>query len=241
MAQTLSMEDVVASAMDVALQNVWTSMPGRVESYDPIGPKINVRIAIKSPTVGEDGAPNVQSIAVLTSVPVIFPGGSSFRFVAPLQAGDTVLLVVCSRSIDKWLLKGGIVDPGFTQKHHISDAVAIPILRDFAHPLKNSPSDHASIGHDEGATIEFRPDELRLGSDSASKAVAVQSALDDFISALDATSSILGAAGAAGIPGKLAIDTLKGCLAALPITGTPTSIPSPGAGWLAGTTKVKAE
>lgn len=189
MAQTLSMEDVVASAMDGALQNVWTSMPGRVESYDPSLQRVNVRITVKSPTVGEDGAPNVQSIAVLTAVPVVFPGGSSFRFIAPLQAGDTVLLVFCSRSIDKWLLKGGIVDPGFTQKHHVSDAVAIPILRDFAHPLKNSPTDHASIGHDEGATIEFRPGDIRIGGDTGAEKThrgeTYNSALNTFLTALD--------------------------------------------------------
>ncbi len=225
MPQTLVLEDVVASAMDAALQGVWTAIPGRVESYDPVLQRANVQPVIKAGSVGESGNRQVESIAVINAVPVLHSGGGSFREVYPITRGDTVLLVFCSRSIDAWLTQGGIADPRDDHRHDLSDAVAIVGLRDFTRPLKNVPTDRASIGHDSGATIEFHQSELRLGSDSASSAVVVQDALDDFQSALDAaTATLVG-------PAAAALAALSAQLTALNL----------GTGWKARTSKVKAE
>jgi len=165
MPQTLLLEDVVTSAMDVALQGVWTAMPARVESYDRVLQRANVQLVIKPAYVAEGGERQTESVAVINAVPVVHAGGGGFREVYPVSRGDTVLLVFMSRSIDQWLAKGGVVDPTFDHHHDISDAVAITGFRDFAHPLTNVPSDHASIGYDTGATIEFRQNEIRIGAD----------------------------------------------------------------------------
>lgn len=144
-------------------------MPGRVESYEALLQVANIRLTVRTPVVTESGDLRNDDVAVLNAVPVIFSGGSKYRFIAPLEPGDTVLVVFTSRSLDKWLTTGGIVDPGFVHHHHVSDAVAIPILRDWKHLLENTPSDHASIGHDAGATIEFRQNEIRAGSDTGTQ------------------------------------------------------------------------
>lgn len=211
MGQTFVLEDVVASAMDVALQGVWTSLPGIVDSYDAAFSRANIRVAIKSQSIAEDGDSQVEEVAVLTAVPVMQPGGSGFRSYCPLQQGDTVMLMMSSRSMDQFLAKGGIVDPTFTHHHHISDAVAFSGLRDFAHPLKSAPKDHASIGYDEGASIEFRPSEIRLGGESATeptfKANTYMTAFDILIAAISSAVGAVPGASTAITAAKSVFDT----------------------------------
>jgi hypothetical protein len=223
MPQTFVLEDVVVSALDTALQGVWTAMPGRIETYDATLQRANIQLTVKSGSIGEDGERDVQTIAVINAVPVLHAGGGNYRLTMPVQRGDTVLVVFASRSIDAWLRSGGVVDPQTDHHHDISDAIAITGLRDFAHPLSGVSTDHASIGYGGGATIEFHPSEVRLGDDSASSAVVVQAALADFMTAL--TLAIPGAGTAAA-----ALTSLQTQLNAL----------NASAGWKARTSKVKA-
>jgi len=198
MPQTLVLEDVVSSAMESALQGVWTAMPAQVESYDAALQRANVRVTVKVASVGEDGERDTASVAVINAVPVVHAGGGGFRCVFPVAHGDTVLLVFASRSIDTWLGQGGVVDPTFDHHHDISDAIAITGLRDFGHALTHAPSDHASIGHDQGATIELRQSEIAVGGDTGKeptlKGTTYRSAEDSYFSALNLLLADLAAA-----------------------------------------------
>jgi hypothetical protein len=169
MPQTIDLPDVVAAAIDTALQAVWTAMPAIVESYDPAAQTASVQIAVQNASIGEAGDRRSDAVAVLTSVPILHLGGSGFRAVFPPARGDTALVVFCSRSLESWLVRGGIADPFLTHHHDLSDGVAIVGLRTRQNPLASSPSDHASIGHDRGATIEFRQDEIRVGGDTGTQ------------------------------------------------------------------------
>lgn len=210
MGQTFVLEDVISSAVDTVLQGVWTALPGIVESFENPS-RANIRAAVKSAYINESGDPITEEVAVFTAVPVMQPGGSGFRSYCPLAKGDAVMLVMSSRSMDQWLAKGGVVEPGFTHHHHISDAVAFTGLRDFAHPLKNAPLDHASIGYDEGATIEFRPSEIRLGGDSAVeptfKANTFMTALNTMLAAIGSAVGSVPGASAAITAATTAFDT----------------------------------
>jgi hypothetical protein len=183
MPQTIEFPDVVACAIDIALQGLWTAMPGIVESYDATQQTANIQIAVQSVSVGESGDTLAETIAVLNAVPVVHVGGAGFRAVFPPTRGDTALVVFCSRSIERWIDRGGVVDPFLTHHHDLSDGVAIVGLRTRQNPLSSSPSDHASIGHDHGATIEFREDEIRIGGDAGTqptfKGPDLNSALQD--------------------------------------------------------------
>lgn len=144
-------------------------MPGQVESYDHDLQVADIQVTVKNGTTAENGDRRAETIAVLTSVPVLHAGGGGFRVVFPVKRGDTVLVVFASRSITRWLINGGVVDPKSDHHHDLSDAVAITGLRDLPHALTNSPATHASVGHDTGATIEFYPTEIRVGGDSGTQ------------------------------------------------------------------------
>ncbi len=157
-------------------------MPGQVLSYDAGKQRANIQVTVKSGRINENGDRVADEIAVHQSVPCIHLGGGGFRMVSPIAPGDTVLIVYCSRHIGPWLDSGGVTDPGSDQHHSISDAVAICGLRDFAHPLGNAPSDHASIGYDNGATIEMRQNEIRIGGDIGTDSTILVSS---FMTAMD--------------------------------------------------------
>jgi hypothetical protein len=203
MPQTIELADVVASAFDVALQGVWTALPGVVQSYNAGRQTANIQVGVKNVSVAEGGEDLVEAIAVLNAVPVLHVGGAGFRAVFPPAPGDTALVVFCSRSIARWLLQGGVVDPGTAHHHDLSDGVAIVGLRTRKTALTNAPADHASIGHDAGATIEFRQNEIRVGGDTGAQPSFHG---PDLINALQTVLGIIGSQ-VGGLPGGTAAGT----------------------------------
>ena len=135
MSQSPTFAEVLRTAMDSHTADLHVAMPGRVESYDSTNQSVSVQPLIRRGYTGEDGERAVESLPVITGVPVVFPGTGGVSITWPVAAGDTVLLVFSESSIDKWLSRGGEVDPLDDRKHTLSDAIAIPGLRDFANPV----------------------------------------------------------------------------------------------------------
>lgn len=119
-----SPQDIFTQAVDSILSNVHTCMPGIIVSYNESNSTAQVQPALnKNYYSGEIAMPIVEN------VPVVFPSSSSFSMSFPLSAGDTVLLVMCERSIDLWKSVGGQLTPDDRRKFALSDAVAIPGLQ----------------------------------------------------------------------------------------------------------------
>ncbi len=231
-AQTFDLADVILAGIDAALVGVHTSRPGKIVLYDAARQSASVQATVRSAYTTETGERVSEALALIPGVPVMHIGGGGFRTTYPVAAGDSCLLVFADCSLDRWLSQGGNdVDPEDDRHHCPSDAIAIVGLRDFRNALKHAPADHMSIGHDAGTTIELYRDEVRLGGEGARGDVVVQAALDDLGLALQAASDALAAAGAAAAPSKAAVDAIRTALQAL----------NGGRGWLARTSKVKAE
>ena len=118
---------------------------------------------------GEDGTNQTGPLPVIPSVPVCFPGSGAFRVTFPVAKGDTGLLVFCSRSIDRWLSEGGSVDPQDDRTHDLSDAVFVPGLTDFGHPIDPFKNDRLTIGKVGGTQIHLKPSGTQVGTDDASQ------------------------------------------------------------------------
>lgn len=170
MNRTPTLAEVIRRALDARLADVRVALPARVEKYDAAKQVVDVLPLLQERAVGEDGAELVESLPVVPNVPVVFPGAGGFRVTFPVQPGDTVLLVFSDRSLDVWQAKGGEVDPVDLRRHHLADAVAIPGLRDLAHPLASAPTDRLSLGKDGGRTVEITNSDVIL--DGGTKSVA---------------------------------------------------------------------
>lgn len=146
-----SLAEVLRRALDARLASVRVSLPARVERFDPVKRSVDVKPLLREPV--EDG--EAISLPVITNVPVAYPMGGGYELTFPLAKGDPVLLVFSDRSLDRWLAKGGEVDPVDLRGHALSDAVAIPGVESFANV---KPADDTNMVVGGTGRIEITPD-----------------------------------------------------------------------------------
>ena len=209
-ADTPSDTDLIQKAIRAQLARVHTALPGVVQSYDPDSQTATVQPAVQFKARDKDGAITDYEAPAIPNVPVAFPGAGDFSIVWLLEAGDTVLLVFCERSLDEWRSTAGSSHAARdVRRHDLSDAVAIPALRSPAAPV-------GAEGLAAGALV-VRGAEVRLGSSAATSYVAlatlVDAALQQLATAFSGWTPVPADGGAA----------LKTILTALLGTGWPAS------------------
>ena len=117
-----NLNEVMQAAIDYNLGNLYTCLPGVVQSFNPSKGTVDVKPSIKK--LMSDG--KTMDLPVLKEVPIVMPQCSQGGLSLPIGSGDGVLLMFSQRSIDAW--KAGKTDskPNSTRKFSISDAFAIP-------------------------------------------------------------------------------------------------------------------
>lgn len=120
-------------AIDAAIAglraDMWTAMPGIVQSYDAAKQTVSVQVAIQAQTQAQDGKWSNTTITVLPDVPVEWPSGGGFSLTFPLKKDDEGLVVFCSRCINAWWSQSGVQPQEELRMHDLSDGVFIPGLR----------------------------------------------------------------------------------------------------------------
>jgi hypothetical protein len=185
-----------ASGAEALKGEIRSAMPGRVESYDSATQRANVLPLLRGRRQNPDGSVAAFSRPVVNSVPVLMPQGAGFQIKLPITKGDVVLIVFCDRSLDIWKSKGGEVDPVDLRQHHLSDAVAIPCLRD---PAAAVPTSKIEIQSDGtvllGGSAASHP--LIFGDDFSSSSGAFNALLQAIATAVGTSGSPAGATAAA--------------------------------------------
>lgn len=101
------------------------SMPGIIQSFDPIAVTCTVQPAISGQAADELGNYKSQPLPLLLDVPVIFPRGGGCTLTFPVKAGDECLVIFSDRCIDFWWQNGGVQEPVDPRQHDLSDAFAL--------------------------------------------------------------------------------------------------------------------
>lgn len=153
----LTLADILQQAMDSVLSTVHTCLPGRIEKYDYVTQKAEVKPLLKRKF--DDG--DEIELPVLTDVPVIMPRSSIASITFPIKKGDLVLLLFSERAIGDWLINGGMVTPISERRFDLSDAIAIPGLYPFNEDSPTVNADDLQIKNDK-ATITLRQDGTML-------------------------------------------------------------------------------
>jgi len=148
-------EDVSHSAIDSALKDTHTCLPGIIHSFNPATQTAEVQPAIKR-IFNETGAVNLP---MCVDVPVIFPGGGGFMLTFPVVAGDECVLVFSERCIDGWAMDGEISEPEDYRQHDLSDAFAFV-------GVNSQPKKLASFATN-GAEIRNRAGTVKLNLSSS--------------------------------------------------------------------------
>lgn len=152
-----TLASVIKKAIAERLKEIHTTMPGIVETFDPVAQTASVQPAIKRIFKTNDGEKEIltpAALPILINVPVIFPRGGGFSLTFPVAKGDECRLDFCERSIDNWHQFGGIKNPGAKRFHSLSDATATVGLSSLPNKIPNYDDANVQLKKDDG-TVEF--------------------------------------------------------------------------------------
>ncbi len=168
-----SQAEVIRRAVRAMASEIRVCLPGAIHKWDPSIGRAEVKVLVKQAYIDEEDNRQVESYPILTGVAVQFPGGGGARLTFPLCDGNTQVdggvtppattgtLIFSDASLDKWLSgQGQEVDPAIDHFHDLSDPIFYPGLMPFGAPWGDVPSDHATLGVDDGVQLHLRKDTL---------------------------------------------------------------------------------
>ncbi|WP_286870894.1 Gp138 family membrane-puncturing spike protein [Pantoea sp. UBA5035] len=142
---------------DTIFSMLRVSMPGIIQSFDPIACTCTVQPAISGQVADEAGEFKSAPLPLLVDVPVVFPRGGGCTITFPVKNGDECLVVFSDRCIDFWWQNGGVQEPVDPRQHDLSDAFAFIGPQSQAEVIGNISTDSLQIRTDDGASfIELR-------------------------------------------------------------------------------------
>lgn len=156
-------EEAKRSTDEASQSDMWTAVPVIFKKHDTDTNTVHAQPTIKLKHVKADGSAEWVQFPELHDVPLHYPGGGGATWTFPIKDGDEGLLVVSSRSIDKWWNEGGVQQQDTFRMHHISDGMAIPGFRSQPRKLKNVHATNAQLRSEDGEVyFEFDPDNKRF-------------------------------------------------------------------------------
>lgn len=152
--------EATRAALDGKQAEMWTALPGIIQSFDPAAMTVTVQPAVQGQLQDETGAVSPVNLPLLVDVPVVFPCGGGFTLTYPIKPGDECLVIFSSRCIDGWWQAGGIGGVPDSRMHDLSDGMAIVGPRSQAGKLEPPPhADNVQLRSDDGETfVEMTPD-----------------------------------------------------------------------------------
>lgn len=140
---------------------IWTAMPGMLDSIDLVKNTCVVQPTIKGIFRQPDGSEQVVTLPLCLDVPLQFLGGGGFSATFPMKKDDEGLLVFASRCIDAWWQNGGIQPQAEIRMHNLSDGFFIPGFRSQPRKLVNISATSAQLRNDAGDTyVEVKDGQL---------------------------------------------------------------------------------
>jgi hypothetical protein len=134
---TPTFSQLIFDAIDSRINEIHTSMPAIIKSYDEKLQKVSVQPCFTNKEIDSKTKLETEKpLPIIQSVPLIFPRSKSSYIHLPVEINDYVLLIFNERSIDKFTQKGGLVESNNIYKHQLTDCVAIAGFYPFSEPMK---------------------------------------------------------------------------------------------------------
>ena len=123
---TPELAQVIQEAIESALIDVHTALPGAVQSYDATTKTCEIELQTKRMLEKADGTYVSEELPILTNVPVAYQGSSDFVTAYTLSPGDTGWVMFSETSLDQWRTKGEVTSPSDIERHGLSGAIFLP-------------------------------------------------------------------------------------------------------------------
>jgi hypothetical protein len=166
-----TLSSLIKQGFKEGVKNLHTSIPGIIQSFDPVRQLANVQPAIRRIFISRESEESILTpspLPLLINVPVIFPRGGGFSLTFPVKSGDECLLVFCERSIDNWHQYGGVKDPIARRFHDLSDATAFVGLSSMPNKVPEYNGEDTELKSDDGSVVFT----IRLDGTSTLKAIS---------------------------------------------------------------------
>lgn len=142
-----NLQDAILSAIGDYMTNIHTSIPGKIESYNPVLKKADIQPLVKRKfSTGE-----TFSYPIISNVPVQIPGGKKACVSYPVDTGDAGILIFSERSMEEYL--NGIVaeaNQGDPRRFSLNDGIFIPGVFPFGEPGKTGDNINIELKNDKG-------------------------------------------------------------------------------------------
>lgn len=112
-------------ASNARLANLWTSIPGIIQSFNAAQQTAVVQPAIMAKQFDINGVAKDVALPLLLDCPVQFPSGGGYTLTFPVAQGDECLVVFSARCIDAWWQSGGVQVQAVLRMHDLSDGFAV--------------------------------------------------------------------------------------------------------------------
>jgi hypothetical protein len=207
-----------ASSLDILSERIkgqiFGAIPAVVESFDPELKTISAQISLTEYSETDAGDEREEPWPKHEDVPVLFPGGGPLTITWPLEPGDPVLLIFCSRDIAEWMGTDGKepVAPDDYRAHPEGACFALPRLypekrndgkangKDFIIAFKDGPEIHVKASGE----ITLVGQKIELGAEGASQALGlaplIMTALNLLMAHTNTVGAILGVPPIATLP-----------------------------------------
>lgn len=130
--------------VDGKLDQIHAGLPAKIVKYDAVSQKATVQpiIKYKDRSAGKD-AKGLQDMPLIQNIPVIHPSAGKAMISFPVQVGDIVALMFCSKDIDNFTMGdgSGTQEPSSTTSHSYNDCYAILGLYPFSKAIGSHTSD----------------------------------------------------------------------------------------------------
>jgi hypothetical protein len=187
---TPELANVILDAIDSALIDVHTALPGAVQTYDATTQTAEIEIQTKRILERSDGSYLSEELPILVNVPVAVWGSVDYLLGFALSPGDTGMLVFSETSLDQWRTKGEVTSPSDIERHGLSGAVFWPGgVRDVSQILADVLTSGAVFGKRGGAQLRANGTTMEATSSGAAAStggfVALATLCDTLWSTLD--------------------------------------------------------
>lgn len=160
--------------IDAVFERMRVGLPGIVQSFDA-GPPATVNVQVATMELAQwnqaGGAGSsaqfvtrATSLPLLTRVPVAIYSAGGWSFTLPITAGDECLVLFADTDPQSWFQAGGTDNvPISTERHCLSNAIAVFGLRSKPRALSNYSTGSAQVRSDDGSVvIDLAADQITL-------------------------------------------------------------------------------
>jgi hypothetical protein len=118
-------QEALRIAMDGHQAQVWTALPGIIQSFNADAITCVVQPSIKAQVRSPDGSMQWTALPLLLDCPVVPMRGGGCTLTFPITQGDECLVIFASRCIDAWWSAGGVQVQSEFRMHDLSDGFVI--------------------------------------------------------------------------------------------------------------------